>query len=180
MVINKFRYYCTYCEAPTDSQTIQTFDLCLKCFDQDFPFWHEHPRSGFAVQALLETKDDVQEYISPSWEEDVIDPDYVPDATDECFPSNAPIESDEGYKYLSQWKKRKICSLCNDDDTSADLGGFVGPFIIETFNKRGEEKRKTFWIHDACGRFSPEVVVTKENKWYNVTIALRRGRGVVG
>ncbi|KAG2182854.1 hypothetical protein INT44_005835 [Umbelopsis vinacea] len=178
VVINKFRYYCTYCEAPGESQTIQTFDLCLKCFDQDFPFWHEHPRSGFAVQALLETKDDALEYISPSWEEDVIDPDYVPDATDECFLTNAPIESDEGYKYLSQWKKRKICALCNDDDTSADLGGFVGPFIIETFNKRGEEKRKSFWIHDACGRYSPEVVVTKENKWYNVTIALRRGRGV--
>lgn len=103
----------------------------------------------------------------------------MPDPEDECLSSAAPIESDEGYKYLSQWKKRKICALCNDDDITPDLGGFIGPFIIETYNKRGEEKRKTFWIHDACGRYSPEVVVTKENKWYNVTIALRRGRGVV-
>ncbi|KAG2182150.1 hypothetical protein INT43_007077 [Umbelopsis isabellina] len=178
IVIKKFRYYCTYCEWPTDGQLVQNFDLCLRCFDQDFPFWHDHPRSGFAVQAVLETKDDPQDYISPAWEEDVIDDSYVSDTEDNILNSSAPIESDEGYKYLKQWRKRKICALCNDDDITPDLGGFVGPFIIETFNRQGNEKKKTFWIHDACGRYSPEVVVTKENKWYNVTVALRRGRGV--
>ncbi|KAJ2959449.1 hypothetical protein NQZ79_g5096 [Umbelopsis isabellina] len=178
IVIKKFRYYCTYCEWPTDGQPVQNFDLCLRCFDQDFPFWHDHPRSGFAVQAVLETKDDPQDYISPAWEEDVIDDSYVSDTEGNIFNSSAPIESDEGYKYLKQWRKRKICALCNDDDITPDLGGFVGPFIIETFNRQGNERKKTFWIHDACGRYSPEVVVTKENKWYNVTVALRRGRGV--
>jgi hypothetical protein len=153
--------------------------LHIRCFDQDFPFWHDHPRSGFAVQAVLEAKDDPQDYISPTWEEDVIDDSYVSDSEDNILNSNAPIESDEGYKYLKQWRKRKICALCNDDDITPDLGGFVGPFIIETFTRQGNEKKKTFWIHDACGRFSPEVVVTKESKWYNVTVALRRGRGVV-
>ncbi|RCH85744.1 hypothetical protein CU098_000026, partial [Rhizopus stolonifer] len=77
------------------------------------------------------------------------------------------------------WRRRKVCAFCNDDDdNSEELGQFIGPFIISTFNKNGVEKKRSFWAHDACARYSPEVFCTPEGKWYNVTLALRRGRGM--
>lgn len=96
------------------------------------------------------------------------------------FTGETPIEGDQGYKFLKRWKRRKVCAFCNDDDdTSEDLGSFIGPFIIATYNKNGVEKKRSFWAHDACARYSPEVFCTPEGKWYNVTLALRRGRGMV-
>lgn len=96
------------------------------------------------------------------------------------FTGNVPIETDQGYKYLKRWRRRKVCAFCNDDDdTSEELGQFIGPFVIATFNKNGAEKKRSFWAHDACARYSPEVFCTPEGKWYNVTLALRRGRGMV-
>ncbi|KAI8872046.1 hypothetical protein GQ42DRAFT_177452 [Ramicandelaber brevisporus] len=35
---------------------------------------------------------------------------------------------------------------------------------------------RNFWVHDACARFSPEVYVSPSGDWYNVNIALIRGR----
>lgn len=96
------------------------------------------------------------------------------------FTGDVPIDTDEGYKYLKRWRRRKVCAFCNDDDdTSDDLGQFIGPFVIATFNKNGVEKKRSFWAHDSCARYSPEVFCTPEGKWYNVTLALRRGRGMV-
>lgn len=96
------------------------------------------------------------------------------------FTGNIPIDTDQGYKYLKRWKRRKLCAFCNDDDdTSEELGQFIGPFVIATFNKNGVEKKRSFWAHDSCARYSPEVFCTPEGKWYNVTLALRRGRGMV-
>jgi hypothetical protein len=96
------------------------------------------------------------------------------------FSGDASVTVDEGYKYLKRWKRRKVCAFCNDDDdTSPELGDFIGPFIIATFNKNGMEKKRSFWAHDSCARYSPEVFCTPEGKWYNVTLALRRGRGMV-
>lgn len=96
------------------------------------------------------------------------------------FTGNIPIDTDQGYKYLKRWKRRKLCAFCNDDDdTSKELGSFIGPFVIATFNKNGVEKKRSFWAHDSCARYSPEVFCTPEGKWYNVTLALRRGRGMV-
>lgn len=85
----------------------------------------------------------------------------------------------EGYKFLKRWQRRKVCAFCNDDDdTSEELGQFIGPFIIATYNKNGVERKRQFWAHDSCARYSPEVFCTPEGKWYNVTLALRRGRGM--
>jgi hypothetical protein len=96
------------------------------------------------------------------------------------FSGDVPIDTDQGYKYLKRWRRRKVCAFCNDDDdTSEELGQFIGPFVIATFNKNGVEKKRSFWAHDACARYSPEVFCTPEGKWYNVTLALRRGRGMV-
>lgn len=116
------------------------------------------------------------------WEEDILEEEQQQEETNasDVFTGDIPIDSDQGYKFLKRWKRRKVCAFCNDDDdTSEDLGQFIGPFVIATYNKNGLEKKRSFWAHDACARYSPEVFCTPEGKWYNVTLALRRGRGMV-
>lgn len=106
--------------------------------------------------------------------------DHVEEASQVFTGSSAIDTAEQGYKYLKRWQRRKVCAFCNDDDdTSEDLGKFIGPFVIATFNKNGVERKRQFWVHDACARYSPEVFCTPEGKWYNVTLALRRGRGMV-
>lgn len=96
------------------------------------------------------------------------------------FSGSKTASKGHSYKYLKQWKRRKVCAFCNDDDdTSEDLGKFIGPFVVKSLSKNGIEKKRTFWVHDSCARYTPEVFCTSEGKWYNVTLALRRGRGVV-
>ncbi|RUS18774.1 hypothetical protein BC937DRAFT_88346 [Endogone sp. FLAS-F59071] len=183
IMIKQFRYYCTYCEQPSEGSDYQSFELCLWCFSHQFPDYHQHPRSSFAVQSIMNADESgpvpVKGELVSTYEKDVVDVDYQSDTEDqELLRTDMPLESDKGYAYLKRWAKRKICSFCNDDDTSGQYGGFIGPFRIATVNRRGEEKKRTFWVHDACARYSPEVFVTKENEWYNVTAALRRGRGM--
>ncbi|KAI8379148.1 uncharacterized protein BYT42DRAFT_593398 [Radiomyces spectabilis] len=194
IVIKQFRYYCTYCETPSEGYDYQSFELCLQCFDQNFPFWHEHPRSSFAVQAVIDTDIGpmpIKGELVTVWEEDVLEATSVAEAhgddeppasavtASQIFTGAAPIDIDQGYKYLKRWQKRTVCAFCNDDDdTSEELGHFIGPFVIATFNKNGAEKKRSFWAHDACARYSPEVFCTPDGKWYNVTLALRRGRGM--
>lgn len=228
--------------------------LC-RCFDQNFPFWHEHPRSSFAIQAVIDTEigpRPIKGELVTVWEEDILELAPNKDDTTLCitnesstrnlsilagvtdvdqpdntgiinaiesndihtnkskiaqieeietpnnqtitgndiedgavdaskvFTGNVSFDTDQGYKYLKRWKRRKLCAFCNDDDdTSTELGNFIGPFVIATFNKNGVEKKRSFWAHDSCARYSPEVFCTPEGKWYNVTLALRRGRGMV-
>lgn len=200
----------------------------FRCFDQNFPFWHEHPRSSFAFQSVIDSEigpRPIKGELVTVWEEDILENAPTNDTSnvEQCslpfseaasnpkktkdeaietinfrssvgeshiensaidaskvFSGTVPIETDQGYKYLKRWKRRKVCAFCNDDDdTSEDLGAFIGPFVIATFNKNGTEKKRSFWAHDACARYTPEVFCTPEGKWYNVTLALRRGRGMV-
>ncbi|KAG1471652.1 hypothetical protein G6F56_002000 [Rhizopus delemar] len=185
IVIKQFRYYCTYCENPSVGYDYRSFELCLRCFDQNFPFWHEHPRSSFAIQAVIDAEmgpRPIKGELVTVWEEDILEEEQQQEETNasDVFTGDIPIDSDQGYKFLKRWKRRKVCAFCNDDDdTSEDLGQFIGPFVIATYNKNGLEKKRSFWAHDACARYSPEVFCTPEGKWYNVTLALRRGRGMV-
>lgn len=164
---------------------IKPFYTLVRCFDQNFPFWHEHPRSSFAIQAVIDAEAGprpIKGELVTVWEEDVLEEEHQQEEQDasSIFTGETPIEGDQGYKFLKRWKRRKVCAFCNDDDdTSEDLGSFIGPFIIATYNKNGVEKKRSFWAHDACARYSPEVFCTPEGKWYNVTLALRRGRGMV-
>lgn len=179
-----------------------------RCFDQSFPFWHDHPRSSFAVQAVIDSQVGpmpIKGELVTVWEEDVMDTTAAATTTNdeqqepgkeknqqqEMDDENVTIEASqifsgqsienlhEGYKYLKRWQRRKVCAFCNDDDdTSEELGKFIGPFVIATYNKNGVERKRQFWAHDSCARYSPEVFCTPEGKWYNVTLALRRGRGM--
>lgn len=80
--------------------------------------------------------------------------------------------------------KRRVCAFCNDDTESGPAGPFIGPhpFIAGTnkMKKSGVGRRKTFWAHDACARFSPEVYFSKDTgDWFNVYRAVRRSRTMV-
>ena len=46
--IRRQRYYCTYCESPSDGYAYESYDLCITCFQTGFRY-HQHPRSSFAV-----------------------------------------------------------------------------------------------------------------------------------
>jgi hypothetical protein len=89
------------------------------------------------------------------------------------------LVGDAGYMYLKAWRSRRICGFCNDDDDK-HLGGFIGPYpFVSCAATRHGERKKIFWSHYACAKYSPEVFQSKDNIWYNVTTAWRRGRGMV-
>ena len=201
--IKQFRYYCSYCENSScsnlDSQG--PFQLCIDCFDHFFPNSHQHPRSGFAIQAVIIDKLNQQNHVNDNtrtvlWEEDILqeqsnnlieeeeeeEEDTSLDASKVFTGINDFSTRDKlGYLFLQKWQDRKICAFCNDDDDSSqELGPFIGPFVNNSIKRLGQEKKRTFWAHDACARYSPEVIYSAdEGKWYNIARALRRGRSMV-
>lgn len=57
---------------PTKVHTLRFF----RCFDQNFPFWHDHPRSSFAVQAVIDTEigpRPIKGELVTVWEEDILE-----------------------------------------------------------------------------------------------------------
>ncbi|KAJ1976276.1 hypothetical protein H4R35_002773, partial [Dimargaris xerosporica] len=51
-IIQQVRFYCTYCENPSDGFDYESFELCLFCFEHQFPVTHQHPKTSFAMQWL--------------------------------------------------------------------------------------------------------------------------------
>ncbi|RIA90232.1 hypothetical protein C1645_823641 [Glomus cerebriforme] len=180
VVIKQFRYYCTYCESPSEGNDYKSFELCVWCFAHQFPNYHEHPRCSFAVQSVIDDeaiKMSSKGEVVKTFDRDVFDTTYKEPKLD-LMGNEVPLETDMGYLYLQAWNMRKICGFCNDDDPN-QLGGFIAPypFVSNTYTRHGE-KQKTFWSHHACAKYSPEVFVTKSNEWYNVTLAWKRGRSM--
>ncbi|KAI8929619.1 hypothetical protein BC831DRAFT_275831 [Entophlyctis helioformis] len=212
--IRQYRYYCTYCEAslPAHQQQQQhpsthaawdhpaSFNLCLLCFQCNFPF-HEHPRSSFAMQPILEVLPTGRQMLPnqtggkfvTTFEADRFDADFFAALSEGRVP------------YIG----RRVCAFCNDDAENV-VGPFVEmPFLASSTSKTsststarvggeavtetalvlasaagtnlGKRRKKVFWVHVACARFSPEVHVSGEGrdaKWYNVLRAVRRGRNM--
>ncbi|GES77634.1 methyltransferase domain-containing protein [Rhizophagus clarus] len=180
VVIKQFRYYCTYCESPSEGNDYKSFELCVWCFAHQFPNYHEHPRCSFAVQSVIDDeaiKMSSKGEVVKTFERDVFDTTYKEPEFD-LTSNEVPLDTDMGYLYLQAWNLRKICGFCNDDDPN-QLGGFIAPypFVSNTYTRHGE-KQKTFWSHYACAKYSPEVFFTKSNEWYNVTLAWKRGRSM--
>ncbi|OZJ06488.1 hypothetical protein BZG36_00497 [Bifiguratus adelaidae] len=184
IVIKQFRYYCMYCESPSFGEDYASFELCLWCFSHQFPDWHEHPRSGFAVQSIMDDGEQgpvpVKGELVSIYQKDTLDTEYEGNSSSDdiaLVQLEGLSDADKAHWYMTQWKKRKVCVLCNDDNKT-DFGAFIGPFLIKQMNRNGQEKTKRIWVHDACARFSPDVFITKENEWYNVAVALQRGRSM--
>ncbi|KAF9966016.1 hypothetical protein BGZ70_003527 [Mortierella alpina] len=163
------------------------FNLCLWCFSNAFPEYHDHPRNSFATKVIVGPRGvrPVKGGIITRFEKDLLDLEYkepekpnVDDLQEAQFMAMMNLENDQGFMYLDQWRDRKVCAFCNDDGTSKDH--FVGPypFLLATTNRYGDFKRRHYWAHDACARHSPEVIQGKDGSWYNVSMAMRRGRTV--
>ncbi|KAF8946480.1 hypothetical protein BGZ47_000422 [Haplosporangium gracile] len=187
--ISQFRIYCMYCEVESkvEGSEGKPFNICLWCFSNAYPEHHDHPRSSFATKVIVGPRGvrPVKGGIITRFEKDLMDMEYketerpenalVPDLH---FQAMMGLESDQGFLYLDQWKDRKICAFCNDDGTTKDY--FIGPhpFLLASTNRYGDTKKRNFWAHDACARHSPEVIQAKDGSWYNVSMAMRRGRTV--
>lgn len=184
------RIYCMYCEVESkvEGSERKPFNICLWCFSNAYPEHHDHPRSSFATKVIVGPRGvrPVKGGIITRFEKDLMDLEYkeierpenalVPDLH---FQAMMGPENDQGFLYLDQWKDRKVCAFCNDDGTAKDH--FIGPqpFLLASTNRYGDTKKRNFWAHDACARHSPEVIQAKDGSWYNVSMAMRRGRTVV-
>ncbi|RKP10125.1 hypothetical protein THASP1DRAFT_22134 [Thamnocephalis sphaerospora] len=155
MVIRQFRYYCTYCEVPAEDRNYKSFELCISCFANFFPWYHEHPRSSFAEQCVLDeatiTSVSTTGELALRYEEDQVDRSFdlseheldptktldefsaagchdVISVDGEDAASRSLVDLSNGYAFLERWAQRRRCALCNDDETGGELGGFVGPY----------------------------------------------------
>ncbi|KAJ1984021.1 hypothetical protein H4R34_000929 [Dimargaris verticillata] len=194
-VIQQVRFYCTYCESPSDGFDYESFELCLFCFEHQFPVTHQHPKTSFAMQWLTapneksqisslqlaghgsgEATQDVGEMVQ-RFTKDRFDCDSMVVSQDS---TDAPPAVHNRIR-LDGILHRKVCAFCHEDEYTSptELGPFIGPhpFVYDTRNRYGLLKPKRFWAHDACARYSPEVVVVND-VWYNVTEALKRGRTI--
>ncbi|KAJ2160990.1 hypothetical protein GGF46_001849 [Coemansia sp. RSA 552] len=74
------------------------------------------------------------------------------------------------------------CGFCGEDSFGKGslLGGFAGgrPFVITSTREDGSVRRRRFWAHEGCAKYSPEVLVSENGQWYNVAPALRRARTI--
>ncbi|KAJ1675381.1 hypothetical protein EV182_001383, partial [Spiromyces aspiralis] len=76
VVIKHFRYFCTYCEKPSDGYDYTSFELCLWCFSYNFPREHQHPRSVFArtpiadLETLVKFTPETKEQMLRQFDED--------------------------------------------------------------------------------------------------------------
>ncbi|KAF9140144.1 hypothetical protein BGX30_006975 [Mortierella sp. GBA39] len=188
--ISQFRIYCMYCEVESkvEGSEQKPFNICLWCFSNAYPDYHDHPRSSFATKVIVGPRGvrPVKGGIITRFEKDLMDLEYKePDRPETAlvpdlhFQAMMGLESDQGFLYLDQqWKDKKVCAFCNDDGTSKDI--FIGPqpFLLASTNRYGDTKKRNFWAHDACARHSPEVIQAKDGSWYNVSMAMRRGRTV--
>ncbi|KAG0301664.1 hypothetical protein BGZ98_008149 [Dissophora globulifera] len=188
--ISQFRIYCMYCEveAKIEGSGREAFNLCLWCFSNAFPEQHDHPRSSFATKVIVGPRGvrPVKGGIITRFEKDLLDfefkevskPDIEALRETQGYETMG-LEGDQSLMYLDQWRDRKVCAFCNDDGISKDQ--FIGPFpfLLESTNRYGVTKKKHFWAHDTCARHSPEVIQGDDGTWFNVTMAMRRGRTVI-
>ena len=165
--IKDVRLYCRYCRNPEDPD--DNFDLCLSCFQYEFPEDHEHPKSSFSMQ----TVDYV--YYQQQGEE--------PSKKSRCvlvrdvFLDEAPNIPGKDFFDITMKHEYRTCILCGDfEDALANR--FLSEKPLVRLNERKEDKG-FFWIHDSCARYSPEVCRDSQGNWYNIASAVRRGRSIV-
>ncbi|KAJ3273827.1 Kinesin-like protein kif3b [Terramyces sp. JEL0728] len=147
--IRNVRVYCTYCEVPADDWGYESFDICLVCFEYNFPF-HVHPRTSFAREILFNPSNEL---------------DFVKDVIDEeCI-----------LQVVKGDVAAKECMFCHLPENEENSFVSDKPFLISIGTK--SKHYSQLWAHEKCARYAPEVFVDKGN-WYNVGRAVRRSRGL--
>jgi hypothetical protein len=141
------------------------------CFANFFPWHHQHPRSSFAEQCVLDeatiTSVSTARELALRYEEDQFDLTF--DATKHNLDPTRTLEefsavsyydvsvsdgngttiafedNSNGYAFLERWAQRRRCALCNDDEVSETLGDFVGPypFLMPDHQQTGRRTGKS-------------------------------------
>ncbi|KAJ2805259.1 hypothetical protein H4R20_002163 [Coemansia guatemalensis] len=99
--------------------------------------------------------------------------------------SSDKVCEDEASRQLSKADDDDLlprCAFCSEDDQYQRdlLGAFAAeqPFVLSMERDDGTVRRRRFWAHTACAKYSPEVLVTEAGQWFNVAAALRRARTI--
>ncbi|KAI8912526.1 hypothetical protein EDD86DRAFT_201604 [Gorgonomyces haynaldii] len=153
-------YYCVYCE-----ERGVGFALCLLCYQCQFPA-HDHPRSSFARKALVPHDPKARSG-------------YILDQFDETFTKESQSVIWDEDLSSTLMGNRKICAFCNESRDEPFVEPY--PFMAPLYDYgdpvlNANQKRRVFWVHEACAQYSPEVVLTADGEWFNVLTALRRAK----
>ncbi|KAJ2081933.1 hypothetical protein H4R24_001965 [Coemansia sp. RSA 988] len=120
----------------------------------------------------------------------IINPDSNKFGVQDCNVLDADATSDNAGKDRASEQLSKAdaddlllrCAFCSEDDQYQRdiLGAFAAeqPFVLSTERDDGTVRRRRFWAHTACAKYSPEVLVTEAGQWFNVAAALRRARTI--
>ncbi|KAJ1926169.1 hypothetical protein IWQ60_004041, partial [Tieghemiomyces parasiticus] len=167
-VIRQRRFYCTYCENPSDGFDYESFELCVTCFEHRFPTSHQHPRSSFAEQWLLAPADPAAAHganaVDPTLANLLTSLQAAGQPTIRLNDNGEMVQSFEKDRFDTAYRegdlvpfvgasrgilKRKVCAFCLDDESSGAsfTGPFIGPhpFTFEVKAGTGPPRIRRFW-----------------------------------
>ncbi|KAJ2900374.1 hypothetical protein IWW38_000541 [Coemansia aciculifera] len=198
VVIRTFRYFCVACERPSEGLDYESFDLCLGCFARGFPRDHAHPPTAFARAAVVDAASIVafaaealagHPQALEAYERDTFAQESA--ATAVAAVDEGPggwrrlaaglhgtaVAAFDGSAVIGRPSAAAVrrCAFCGGDEEAG--GAFAGARAFELGGGA------VFWAHDACARYSPEVLATAGGGgggggWFNVAAALRRARTI--
>jgi hypothetical protein len=164
--IKDMRLYCRYCRNPEDPD--DNFDLCLSCFQYEFPQDHDHPKSSFSLEMV--------DYIYYQQNNKNASKSSQFSLVKDLFLEQTQSASEEDFQSILRAENR-TCVLCGDPEDSLHKR-FLSEKPLARLTNRKDEKGH-FWVHYDCARYSPEVHIDSQGNWYNVASAVRRGRSIV-
>ncbi|KAI8827096.1 uncharacterized protein EV422DRAFT_563174 [Fimicolochytrium jonesii] len=197
--IRQRRYFCTNCEDPSEGFDYNSFDLCLPCFQYDFPLDHPHPISSFAAEAIIDGDDPS---LTRAFTKGELVSSFVPDEIDdsvvavstaytEHYPTSKSGQQTNAGDGAQQQRALPVMPKCAFCRTEHHHLKFIGPspfrntksvmkrkaLLYDSNKTKWDKKSPIFWAHVACARYSPEVYLNAETgQWFNVLKALRRSR----
>jgi hypothetical protein len=77
-------------------------------------------------------------------------------------------QSEKDHFDLNIMSNEEKCGFCDQVATKLDPFISSSPFVSKVMK---------FWCHESCAKFSPEVV-KKDDQWFNVSKALKRGKNL--
>lgn len=83
------------------------------------------------------------------------------------------IKSQDIFDENARWTADTLCGFCNQSGANDEFT----PQAFAISNKKTALK-ESVWAHESCCRSSPEVYVSEEGTYHNVSSALKRGRAI--
>lgn len=156
--IHTQRYSCQYCE--TDEEGMNSFDLCVSCFQVNFPYSHPHPRESFALEVIEEDLDlNTDDHEEPNAAATIKGRSLQPDTFLPNWESLKPPQNEFEMLLEERWcehgsnnyliasnRREHYCELCDEGDGDA-FGPFVSDIPFAVPGTRSGVPQSYFWIH---------------------------------